>query len=174
MKQVIRGIFCTALTLTVFTGCAGNEASVQPSAGETAGGSRHAASTGTVLEETAEADRKNNMKLEINEYEFLIDMEENQAVDQLKEMVRSGPVEIQMEDYAGSEKAGSLGTMLPREDVQMTTDPGDMVLYNGNQIVIFYGHNSWSYTKLGHVNDLSSWQKALGSGDITMMLKMEE
>ena len=71
---------------------------------------------------------------------------------------------VQMSDYSGFEKVGPLGTSLPASNSQTTTQAGDIVLYNGNQIVIFYGSNSWSYTRLGHIDDLTGWEEALGSG----------
>ena len=61
---------------------------------------------------------------------------------------------ILMSDYSGFEKVGALGTSLPASNSQTTTQAGDIVLYNGNQIVAFYGSNSWSYTRLGHIDNL--------------------
>ena len=89
------------------------------------------------------------------------------------EMMWENPVSIQMSDYSGFEKVGSLGTSLPVNNSQTTTHAGDIVLYNGNQIVIFYGSNSWSYTRLGHVDDLTGWEEALGSGDVTVTFSLE-
>ena len=84
------------------------------------------------------------------------------------------PVTIQMSDYAGFEKVGDLGTDLPASDRQTTTQAGDIVLYQGNQIVIFYGSNSWSYTRLGRIDDLTGWEEALGNGDVTLTLSPEK
>ena len=55
--------------------------------------------------------------------------------------------------YGGFEQVGPLGRTLPRNDVQITTEPGDLVLYAGNQLVVFYGSNTWAYTQLGHITD---------------------
>lgn len=84
------------------------------------------------------------------------------------------PLTLNMSDYSGVEKVGSLGTGLPTGNQQITTQSGDIVLYNGNQIVIFYGSNSWSYTRLGRVDDLSGWKEALGSGDVTVIFSLED
>ena len=99
--------------------------------------------------------------------------EDNAAVDALVEMMENGPVTIQMSDYAGFEKVGPLGTSLPASNRQTTTQAGDIVLYQGNQIVIFYGSNSWSYTRLGRVEDLTGWEEVLGSGDVTVTFSLE-
>lgn len=106
------------------------------------------------------------MNVQVGSSTFTATLEENAAVDALIEMMQSSPVVIQMSDYSGFEKVGSLGTSLPASDSQTTTQAGDIVLYNGNQIVIFYGSNSWSYTRLGKIDDLSGWEEALGSGDV--------
>ncbi len=79
-----------------------------------------------------------------------------------------------MSDYSGFEKVGALGTSLPSENSQTTTQAGDIVLYQGNQIVMFYGSNSWSYTRLGHIEDPTGWEEALGSGDVTVTFSLED
>lgn len=114
-----------------------------------------------------------NMILQIGDSSFTATLENNEAVDALVDMMKDAPIEIQMSDYSGFEKVGSLGTSLPTSNKQTTTQSGDIVLYNGNQIVIFYGSNSWSYTRLGKIDDLSGWEDALGSGDVTVTLSLE-
>ena len=112
------------------------------------------------------------MTLQIGNSSFTATLENNPAVDAFVEMMNDSPIIIQMNDYAGFEKVGSLGTNLPADDKQTTTHAGDIVLYNGNQIVIFYGSNAWSYTRLGKIDDLSGWEDALGSGDITVTFSL--
>lgn len=113
------------------------------------------------------------MTLQIGNSSFTATLENNAAVDAFVEMMRDAPVVISMSDYSGFEKVGSLGTSLSADDRQTTTHAGDIVLYNGNQIVIFYGSNSWSYTRLGTIDDLSGWEDALGSGDVTVAFSLE-
>lgn len=108
------------------------------------------------------------LKVEVNGTTFTATLEDNAAVDAFVEMMREAPVVIQMSDYSGFEKVGPLGTSLPTSNSQTTTQAGDIVLYNGNQIVIFYGSNSWSYTRLGKIDDLTGWEEALGRGDVTV------
>lgn len=123
----------------------------------------------TSLEENA----VKKMNLQIGNNHFTATLEDNEAVDTLVDMMREAPVVIQMSDYSDFEKVGSFGTSLPTSDKQTTTQSGDIVLYNGNQIVIFYGSNSWSYTRLGRIDDLSGWKDALGSGDVTVTFSLE-
>lgn len=105
------------------------------------------------------------LKIEVGGHSFTATLEQNDATAALVDML---PLTIAMSDYSGFEKVGSLGASLPTSNAQTTTQTGDVVLYNGNQIVIFYGSNSWSYTRLAHVDDLTGWADALGSGDITV------
>lgn len=120
-----------------------------------------------------EEDMVKKMTLQIGNSSFTATLENNAAVDAFAEMMSDSPVIIQMNDYSGFEKVGSLGTSLPVDDKQTTTHAGDIVLYNGNQIVIFYGSNSWSYTRLGKIDDLSGWEDALGSGDVTVTFSLK-
>ena len=114
------------------------------------------------------------MNVQVGGSTFTATLEENEAVDALVEMMEQGPVTIQMSDYSGFEKVGPLGTSLPTSNQQTTTQAGDIVLYQGNQIVMFYGSNSWSYTRLGHIDDLTGWEEALGSGDVTVTFSLED
>ena len=118
-------------------------------------------------EETQEAE--DAMRLLIGETEVPVTWENNVSVEELKEL---SPVTIQMSMYGGFEQVGPIGQSIVRNDVQTETSYGDIVLYSGNQIVIFYGSNSWAYTRLGHV-DLSQQEmrEMLGSGDVAITLE---
>ena len=82
--------------------------------------------------------------------------EDHETVSELFTAVQNGAIEVSASRYGGFEQVGSLPQSFSRNDVQTTTQPGDIVLYSGNQLVIFFGSNSWSYTRLGHVNGMSS------------------
>lgn len=98
---------------------------------------------------------------------------DNAGAQALKELLADKDITIQMSDYGSFEKVGSLGHSLPTENSQITTQAGDIVLYQGNQIVIFYGSNSWSYTRLGKIDDLTVWEEALGNGTVTVTLSLQ-
>ena len=127
----------------------------------------------TDIQNDGEENAVMNMKVQVGDMIFSATLEENAAVSALVEMMRKSPVVLQMSDYSGFEKVGPLGTSLPADNNQTTTHAGDIVLYNGNQIVIFYGSNSWSYTRLGHIDDLTGWEEALGNGDVTVTFSLE-
>ena len=115
------------------------------------------------------------LHLSINDAEVAVDWEDNKSVAALTELVSSEPLTVQMPLYGGFEQVGSLGTDLPRNDSQTTTRAGDIVLYSGNQLVIFYGTNSWAYTRLGRVTDQSAaeMKDLLGGGNVTVTLWWE-
>lgn len=113
------------------------------------------------------------VNVQVGDSLFTAALEDNSAAAAFVELMEKGPVVIRMSDYSGFEKVGALGTGLPADNSQTTTQSGDIVLYNGNQIVIFYGSNSWSYTRLGKIDDLTGWEEALGSGDVTVTFSMQ-
>ena len=115
------------------------------------------------------------LTLKIGDKPVDVDWAENESVAALQALVKDQPLTIQMSMYGGFEQVGSLGTSLPRNDVQTTTSAGDIVLYSGNQIVVFYGSNSWSYTRLGHITDQNAdeMKNLLSNGNVTMTISME-
>ena len=104
-----------------------------------------------------------------------VEWEDNESVEALRQLCREEPLTIQMSMYGGFEQVGDIGQRLPRNDSQTTTQSGDIVLYSGDQIVVFYGSNSWAYTRLGHVTDKSDEEMAqlLGNGDVTITVEMK-
>ena len=110
------------------------------------------------------------MILQIGETEVPVTWENNPSVDALKELL---PLTVQMSMYGGCEQVGPIGQKIISNDEQTKTEPGDIVLYSGNQIVIFYGNNSWAYTRLGHV-DLTQEEMAelLAHGNVTITISV--
>ena len=127
------------------------------------------------IRETGGADMEKTLKLFIDGNEMSVEWENNDSVSALTELASSGPLTVQMSGYGGFEQVGSLGTNLPRDDAQITTEAGDIVLYSGDQLVIFYGSNSWAYTKLGRINGRSAagLEDLLGGKDVTARISFE-
>ena len=113
------------------------------------------------------------MQMKINGIPVAVAWENNDSVAVLREMARDG-LTIQMSMYGGFEQVGPIGQLLPSSDRQTTTSAGDIVLYSGNQLVVFYGSNSWAYTRLGHITDQTPEQMRdlLGNGGVTITLAM--
>lgn len=116
------------------------------------------------------------LKMRIGETEVQVTWEENESVQALKELVKDKQLSIQMSMYGGFEQVGSIGTSLPRNDRQTTTNSGDIVLYSGNQVVVFYGSNSWAYTRLGHITNKNQneMRDLLSNGDVTITFYVGE
>lgn len=125
------------------------------------------------MEDTEEV-KGMKMNVQIGNTVFSATLEDNDAVREFIEMMKEAPVSIEMTDYSGFEKVGPLGRSLTTDNQQTTTSAGDIVLYSGNQIVMFYGSNSWSYTRIGKIDDLTGWEDALGNGSITAVFSLAE
>ena len=105
---------------------------------------------------------------------FIATLEDNSSVKALQELLAKGDVTVKMEDYGNMEKVGPLGTSLPRNDKPTTTGPGDIILYQGKYLVIYYATNSWNFTRLGKINHVagSELKAALGEGNVTVTLSL--
>lgn len=134
------------------------------------------AKTNSNAETLGEMENITTMKInvQIGNTSFKAILVDNAATRELMEMLKQSPISIDMDDYSGFEKVGSLGKSLTTDNHHTTTSSGDIVLYNGNQIVMFYGSNSWTYTKIGRIENLSGWKEALGSGSITAVFSLEK
>lgn len=122
----------------------------------------------TLEEETA------MLQMKIGDTALAVDWAENDSVEALAALCEEAPLSIELSMYGGFEQVGSIGASLPRSDVQTTTAAGDIVLYAGDQIVVFYGSNSWAYTRLGHITDKNAAEMAelLGQGDVRLSLSI--
>ena len=121
----------------------------------------------------AAEDTHRKITVKANGRPFTATLAGNAAGDALAELLAAGPLTIRARDFSGFEKVGPLGRRLPASDRRTTTRAGDIVLYQGDHIVLFYGANSWSYTRLGHIQDLTGWEEALGGGDATVTFSLE-
>lgn len=122
----------------------------------------------------ATVEEEASLKLWIGEQEVEVLWEDNDSVRALAELAGTEGLTVALSGYGGFEQVGSLGKSLPRSDVQTVTGPGDIVLYSGNSIVLFYGSNSWAYTRLGKIQGLdeSELRQLLGAGDVSIRLVM--
>ena len=127
-----------------------------------------------IAEDMTTEEGDNDMQMMIGETPVTVAWEDNASVEALRALAAEG-MTIEMSMYGGFEQVGAIGQSLPRDDQQTTTVSGDIVLYAGNQLVVFYGSNSWAYTRLGHITDETPEQMTalLGSGDVTITLSMK-
>lgn len=114
------------------------------------------------------------MKITVGGRELTAALVHNSSTEALKQMLQAGPLTIKMSDYGNMEKVGGLGKSLPANDERITTAPGDLILYQGNALVIYYAPNTWTFTRLGNIIDITreELKAALGSGDVTVTLSL--
>ena len=118
----------------------------------------------------------NTLKLTVANKTFTATLADNSSVEALKERLAQGPLTIAMTDYGDMEKVGALGFSLPRNDTSITTGPGDLILYQGSSLVIYYDTNSWNFTRLGKVDGVTTRAQMLdllgGTGEIEVTLSL--
>lgn len=169
----IIALLSVMISILAFAGC-GRQASDKTVPKETDTAAVKSTQYGS--EQVTEAAEENTgMRMFINGNRVSISWEENESVDFLRELAADG-IEITMSMYGGFEQVGQIGKDIPANDEEITTEPGDIVLYSGNQLVVFYGSNSWAYTKLGHITDKTEeeLEQLLGQEDVTIQISMED
>ena len=119
-------------------------------------------------------ENNSTLNLTINGTTLTATLADNSSAQALVELLANGPITIDMRDYGNMEKVGSLGTSLPTNNEQINTQAGDIILYQGNQITIYYDTNSWSLTRLGKINNITAQElrTLLGSGDVSVTLSL--
>lgn len=174
VRHILKGLGAAVLFLALLS-CAEipePEQPTQPQQTQTNTG-QNGTTTEPVNDDTTMPDK---IQIAISEKKLAIKIEDNSATRALVAALREAPISFTASDYGGFEKVGALGRSLPTSNSQITTQPGDVILYSGNQIVLFYGSNSWSYTRIGKIEygslaELKSFLKA-GEGDITVTLSL--
>ena len=123
-----------------------------------------------IITENKSGESMNKVYIKINSIVLDIELENNSATKELKERLKNGDIIVNAHEYGGFEKVGDLGFSLPKEDTDITTSAGDIVLYQGNKVSLFYNSNLWSFTKLGKIQNVSSdeLKNILGNGDVTI------
>ena len=167
MKRA-KSAICVIMMMSVISACAGrtsNDSAVSMREQEEIPGEAEESREKVIV--------MDELLLSVGDKNLSVEWEDNESVDALKDLAGS-EMKINMAMYGGFEQVGSIGTSLPRNDSQMTTSPGDIVLYSGNQIVIFYGSNSWAYTRLGKITGLNEkeLEDTFGNGDVTIGLSV--
>ena len=161
MKKAL--IIMLVITLSVLTSCAGKDEVRQGHSPE------------QKTENAEESAEMRSITMMINDEKVEVTWENNESVKVLAELASESPLVIDTSMYGGFEQVGSIGTTLPNSDVNITTKPGDIVLYSGSNMVVFYGSNSWSYTRLGQIENLSEseLEELLGSNNVKITLAVE-
>lgn len=163
----------TLLIILGLSACAPGEAQTNPGASlpPEAVSQPEAGESGPSAEVEA-GQAESALKITAGDYELLATFEDNPSAEAFRELLSHGPLTIEMEDYGGFEKVGALGATLTRSDTQITTQPGDVILYQGNQITIYYGTNTWNFTHLAKINDPADLKEKLGDGIVQVTFSL--
>ena len=163
-KRTLIGIALMIVMLLIVCGCSGKAEDSQ-----------------TATEQKQDSMEKQNtmvskIQIKVNGETLTAVMEDNSSAKALVELIGDDGLTLELEDYGDFEKVGPLPEELPTNDEQITTEAGDLILYQGNQFSLYYDRNSWNFTKLGHVEDITGeqLQKLLGDGNVTVNLTVEE
>lgn len=118
---------------------------------------------------------QNQFYITAGETVFTADFCDNSSAEAFRELLADGPLTIDMHDYGNFEKVGEIGSTLPANDEQITTEPGDVILYLGTSITIYYDTNSWNFTRLGKIHDVTKEEllAAFGGGDVTVTFSVD-
>ena len=116
------------------------------------------------------------MNVIVGDTTFTATLADNSSAQALVELLQEGPLTIEMSDYGNMEKVGPIGQTLPANNEQITTEPGDIILYQSNSLVIYYDTNSWNFTRIGKINDVTQEEllDALGSGDVSVTFALSD
>lgn len=167
-------LFCTLLAVLDLTACGGGTfptAVDTPPPQETF--TEQDTSVSSPSTETEDGQEEHTLIITVGEQQFYATFADNSSAEEFQQLLAQGPLTIQMEDYGGFEKVGPLGTTLTRNDESITTQPGDVILYQGNQITIYYGTNTWSFTRLATIDDPTDLQARLGEGTVSVTFSLE-
>ena len=131
-------------------------------------------STESNVEDDTVMESGNQILLTVNGETLTATLAENSSAEALKELLSQDPLTISMRDYGSMEKVGDIGTELPTNDEQITTEAGDLILYMGSAFVIYYAPNSWNFTRLGKIDNITAQElkDLLGSGDVRVTLSL--
>ena len=112
----------------------------------------------------------------INGKTLTADFADNSSAKALAETLAKSSITYQADDYGNFEKVGDLGKSFPKNDENITTEPGDIILYQGHNLCIYYAQNTWSFTRIAKIKGVSKdeLKEFLGEGEITVTLSVEK
>ena len=166
----MKGRILYIVILLLFAACSSDAASsVKPTQPETQAPKSSASSTSKVGEAPVK------LKIHVNDTTFTATLEENSSAKAFAEFLTQGDMTLDMHDYGSFEKVADLPRSFPRNDKQIDTDAGDIILYQGNSITIYYDKNSWNFTRLARIDNVNKkrLQQILGKGNVKATFSVE-
>ena len=165
----MKGRILYIVILLLFAACSSDAASsVKPTQPETQTPKSSANSS-------AQTEAPVKLKIHVNDTTFTATLEENSSAKAFAEFLTQGDLTLDMHDYGSFEKVADLPRSFPRNDKQIDTDAGDIILYQGNSITIYYDKNSWNFTRLARIDNVNKkrLQQILGKGNVKATFSVE-
>ena len=174
----MKGRILYIVILLLFAACSSDAASsVKPTQPETQTPKSSASKTPGAVPASSSAQMETHVKLKIhvNDTTFTATLEENSSAKAFAEFLAQGNLTLDMHDYGSFEKVADLPRSFPRNDKQIDTDAGDIILYQGNSITIYYDKNSWNFTRLARIDNVNKkrLQQILGKGNVKATFSVE-
>ena len=165
----MKGRILYIVILLLFAACSSDAASsVKPTQPESQTSKSSANSS-------AQTEALVKLKIYVNDTTFTATLEENSSAKAFAEFLAQGDLTLDMRDYGSFEKVADLPRSFPRNDTQIDTDAGDIILYQGNSITIYYDKNSWNFTRLARIDNVNKKriQQILGKGNVKATFSVE-
>ena len=126
-------------------------------------------------EKSAVTEAEMKLKIHVNDTTFTATLGENSSAKAFVALLQKGDLTLEMKDYGNFEKVADLPVSLPRNDTQIDTDAGDIILYQGKSITIYYDTNSWNFTRLGKIDNVNKkrLKEILGKGSATVTFSVK-
>lgn len=130
----------------------------------------------SITEKESTNEEANVMYIHVNDKVLKVNLSSNSSSEALINLLKEWDILVDMSDYGNFEKVGSLGHTLPRNDERITTEPGDVILYQGTEITIYYDTNTWNFTRLGKIENITQneLKEILGSGDVSIRISLNK
>lgn len=126
-------------------------------------------------ENQSKMEEEQMLKIQVGDHVLYAEFEDNSSAEALREKLANEPLTLNMHDYGNFEKVSDLPWTLPRNDSQITTEPGDVILHLGNELTIYYDTNSWSFTRVAKIKDADgeTLREILGKGNVTVTFSVQ-
>ena len=175
----MKKIFAYIVAILLLSACSSDAASVATPSQSTADDLQSSSSKITPVNSSSSESRKDpvpmKLKIHVNDTTFTATLEENSSAKAFAEFLTQGDLTLDMHDYGSFEKVADLPRSFPRNDKQIDTDAGDIILYQGNSITIYYDKNSWNFTRLARIDNVNKkrLQQILGKGNVKATFSVE-
>ena len=175
----MKKIFAYIVAILLLSACSSDATSIARPSQSTADDLQSSSSKITPVNSSSSESRKDpvpmKLKIRVNDTTFTATLNDNSSAKALVELLQKGDLTLDMEDFSNFEKVADLPTTLPRNDTQIDTDAGDLILYLGKRIVIYYDKNSWDFTPLGKIDNVNKkrLKQILGDGNATVTFSVK-